>query len=184
MPSMPDHQQQILAIHGQFVRQLVEACQTPGRERDVATLLQSAQENGWERLVSALRQIVSGRRDLAVLNGLDEEDQVIAEAVLRGLQNPGSLPPAAAKPEPALAAPGLAGMIRAAATGNLEALQLVSNMAEQMSRVGGDMARVAGIMRPLINGERDPDRLTRGMSAQGRQLVAGLLEELSRHEIH
>ncbi len=63
------------------------------------------------------------------------------------------------KADPTLAAPGLAHMIQAAGSGNVQALTLVSQMAEQMSKVGGDMARVAGAIRPMINGERDPDKL-------------------------
>ena len=75
-------------------------------------------------------------------------------------------------------------MIHAAATGNSQALMLVSNMAEQMSTVGGSMSRLAAIIRPLINGERDPDRLCAGMDAEGEQLVLQILSELGQLEAH
>ncbi len=184
MSSLPDREQQMLAVHAAFIRQLVESAQTPGREQDVETLLQSARENGWTQLVATLRKIIGGSRSPEVLAGLDEEDSVIATAVMRGLQNPATLPPADAKPDATLAAPGLAGMIQAAASGNPQALQLVANMAEQMSKAGGDMAQLAGIIRPLINGERDPERLCKGMSSQGEQLVLNILKELGSQHVH
>ena len=53
-------------------------------------------------------------------------------------------------------------------------------MAEQMSGAGGDMARLAAIMRRLVNGERDADLLTRGMEAQGKGLVMSILKELEK----
>ena len=79
-----------------------------------------------------------------------------------------------------MAAPGLADIIHAASAGDAQALQLVASMAEQMSHVGGDMARLASIIRPLVNGERDPERLCREMSAQGQSLVLAILAELGR----
>jgi hypothetical protein len=184
MGVLPDRQQQILAFHGDFIRQLVEASQTHGREADVQTLLLSARQNGWEALAEALKKIVSGQQDRQVFNGLDEEDQVIAEAVLRGIQDPSTLPESQVQGDPTLAAPGIASMVQAAASGNVQALQLVANMAEQMSKAGGDMARLAAIIRPLINGERNADRLCQGMSTAGEQLVLNILTELGQNDVH
>ena len=180
MSTLLSRQEQMLAVHGPFIRQVVEASRIAGRERELETLLATAQQSGWQALVDALRQILAGRRDEAVLQGLDEEDRVIAEAVMRGLQNPETLPKADSGPNPAMAAPGLADMIQAAASGNVQALQLIANMAEQMSKAGGEMARVAAVIRPLINGERNVDKLCRGMSSQGEQLVLGILAELGK----
>ncbi len=184
MPMIANNQEQILTMHGPFIRQVVETSQIAGREPELETLLSTARHNGWLALVGALRRILAGRRDSGVLHGLDEEDRVIAEAVMRGLQDPATLPKRDIKPDPAMAAPGLAGMIQAAGSGNVQALQLVANMAEQMSKAGGDMARLAAVIRPLINGERDPDRLCKGMSTQGEQLVLGILAELGRADVH
>ena len=178
MPTLLSRHEQMLAVHGPFIRQVVEASQTTGREQEVETLLSTAQQSGWQALVEALRQILAGRREDAVLQGLDEEDRVIAEAVMGGLQNPETLPKPQTGADPAMAAPGLAGMIQAASSGNVQALQLVANMAEQMSKAGGEMARVAAVIRPLINGERNADKLCKGMSSQSEQLVLGILAEL------
>lgn len=184
MSIIPSRQEQIRAVHGPFIRQVVEASQIVGHEQALEVLLSTAQQNGWQALVNALRRILAGQRDDGVLQGLDEEDRVIAEAVMRGLQDPATLPKPDTKPDPAMAAPGLAGMIQAAGSGNVQALQLVADMAEQMSKAGGDMARLAAVIRPLINGERDPDKLCKGMSTQGEQLVLGILAELGRVDVH
>jgi len=178
MSTQLSRREQMLAVHGPFIRQVVEASRTPEREQDLEMLLESARQSGWQALVGALREILKGRRDTGVLQGLDEEDGVIAEAVMSGLQNPDTLPALETRPDPLMAAPGLAGMIQAAGSGDVRALQLVADMAEQMSNVGGDMAQLAAVIRPMINGERDPHKLCKGMSAQGEQLVLGILAEL------
>ena len=183
MSSMPDRQRQILAVHGPFIRQLVEFSRMPERQQDVQTLLGSAESNGWRALAAVLRPILAGRRDVNLL-GLDEEDRIIAEAVLLGLQDPATLPREDERPDPTLAAPGIAAMVQAAGSGDARALQLVADMAEQMSNVGGDMGRIAGIIRPLINGERDPDKLCKGMSTHGEQLVLNILQELGQSNVH
>jgi hypothetical protein len=147
---------------------------------DLEEVLRLSAQNGWLELVAALRKILAGRRDVSVLAGLDDEDRVIVESILRGLQDPRTLPDPGAGPDPTLAAPGIAAMLHAAAGADLQALRLLGHFAEQMSRAGGEMARLAGALRPLLNGERDPERLCRGMSTQGRGLVLSILEELAR----
>lgn len=182
MSNRPNRHEQIRIVHADFIRHVVETCQNPERKQDFEKLLCSAAENGWSDLVRAVRRISAGEQEQAAFAGLDEEDQVIAQAILRGIQDPSTLPDTHAKADPAVAAPGLAHMIHAAATGNARALMLVGNMADQMSTVGGSMGRLAAIIRPLINGERDPNRLCKGMDAQGESLVLGILGELGRLE--
>ncbi len=178
-----DRREQILSVHAAFINQVVALGPQAERQDDFNQLLKSAQENGWTDLVAAIRQIIhKGRRDMEILNGLDEEDRVIAEAILRGLQDPSTLPDPNAKPDPAMAAPGLAGMIHAAGSGNTQALQLIANMAEQMSKVGGPMAMLASVIRPLINGERDPDVLCKRLDSKSEAVVLGILEELRQLE--
>jgi hypothetical protein len=46
------------------------------------------------------------------------------------------------------------------------------------------MARLAGSLRPLVQGERDADKLTEGMSAEGEKLVLAILEELGKLDRH
>ena len=183
MTGLPDREEQIRLVHAAFIRQVVETCQGPERRQTFEQLVSAAEQQGWTDLGRALRRIAGGDRSVAVLVGLDEEDRVIAESVLRGLQEPASLPDTARAQDPAMAAPGLAHMIHAARS-NPEALALVGHMADQMSRVGGSMGRLAGVIRPLINGEREPDLLCRGMDTATAQLVLDILRELGRLEAH
>ena len=184
MPSLPDKHQQIITMHATFINQVVKFSQSEAHQNDYRTLLRTAEENGWENLANAIRQIVAGQREMSAIKGLDEEDQIIAEAIMRGLQNPATLPDPNAKPEATLAAPGLAGMIHTAARGNVEALTIISEMAEQMSKAGGPMAKLASVIRPMINGERDPHKLCKGMNTQTEQLIVNILDELGKLETH
>lgn len=180
MARLPDAVEQILQVHATFIHGVVQAVHNPALRAELEGALQAAEAQGWGRLVAALRQIVSGKRDRSVLLGLDEEDRVIAEAILAGIENPATLPPIESQPNPAAAAPGLAAMIDAAARGDMQAFTALANMAEQMVKGGGEMAKLGGIMRRLVNGERDDKALTRGMGAMGRALVRDILDELAR----
>ena len=177
-----NRQQQILTVHAAFINQVVQCLQNSHRRGELEQLIKSAEDNGWTDLGAAIRRIAAGRRDIELLNGLDEEDQAIAEAVLRGLQDPSTLPDPKAAPDPSQAAPGLAHMIHAAASGNPQALQLIANMAEQMSKAGGPMARLAAVIRPMINGEREPEKLCQKMDSKTEEMVLGILSELNRLE--
>jgi hypothetical protein len=46
------------------------------------------------------------------------------------------------------------------------------------------MARLAGLVRRLVNGERDAGALGRGLSVRTRQLLHSILEELGRLDRH
>lgn len=184
MPEFPDHHQQIRLAHAEFIRQAAATCASAERRHEFDALLASARENGWTALAAALERVAAGERGRTLFAGLDEEDQIITEAVLRGLQDPSTLPDPAQGQDPALAAPGLAHMIHAAGAGNAQALMLIGNLAEQMSHAGGALARLAAVIRPLINGERDPQRLSKGMDAQGERLVHDILDELGKLEGH
>lgn len=181
---VPDRRQQIIQAHAAFICQTVELLQRPEARQQLETLLRHAADNGWHALAATVRQFAGGRRELGAAQGLDEEDQVIAEAILRGLQDPATLPDPRQQADPTLAAPGLAHMIHAAGSGDVKALTLISQMAEQMGKVDGDMRRVAAVIRPMINGERDPDRLCARLDTRGRQLVLQILEELGRLSAH
>ncbi len=177
-----NRREQILSVHALFINEVVKSGTDPDRKVEFEQLLKAAENNEWTDLVAAIRRIMGGRRDIEILNGLDEEDQVIAEAILKGLQDPSTLPDPNAKPDPAQAAPGLASMINAAATGNVQALQLIAEMADQMSRAGGPMAQLASVIRPLINGERNPDKLCNKLDGPTEEMVLGILEELKSLE--
>jgi hypothetical protein len=180
MADLPDAVQQVLTMHAPFIHTVVNALRDRSQLPQLMATLNAAEQQGWPKLVAALRLVVNGQRDPGVKLGLDEEDRIIVDAVLRGIENPASLPSIEQKVSGAAAAPGLAAMITAARSGDAKALAVLADMAEQMLRAGGDMARLGGMMRRLINGEQDVEVLTKGMGAMGRQLVLSILDELGK----
>ncbi len=184
MPSLPEKTEQIMQAHAGLIHRVVMACQNRAIVPDLEDILRQAADNGWTELVAAVRKVLAGQREVSAFRHLDEEDFTIIEAMLRGIQNPATLPDLSTEIDGNMAAPGLAAMIHAARSGNIEALQLVANMATQMMQAGGDMARIAAIVRPLVTGERDADKLCEGMGEAGQKLVLGILRELAKLEAH
>lgn len=184
MAELPDAVEQVRRMHAPFIHAVVGALRDRSRIPELLPALAAAEQQGYAGLVGALRRIVDGSRDASLKLGLDEEDRVIVDAVLRGLENPASLPPLDQQPDGRAAAPGLAAMITASGRGDAQALAALANMAEQMLRAGGDMARLGGVMRRLVNGERDADTLMKGMGPLGRQLLLDILSELGKAGLH
>lgn len=184
MSELPDAAEQVRRMHAPFIHAVVGALRDRSALPELMRTLAAAEQQGWARLAAAMRQIIDGKRDAEVKLGLDEEDRIIVEAVLQGLENPASLPALDEKPDGRAAAPGLAAMIAAAGHGDAKALAVLADMAEQMLRAGGDMARLGGIMRRLVNGERDADPLMKGMGPLGRQLLLDILSELGKAGLH
>lgn len=180
--SLPDTKEQILQSHTGLIHRVVMHCNNPGSVPDMEQVLQMAADNDWTALVAVIRDIMSGNRDESVLLALDEEDRVIAESILQGLQDPNTLPPLETDIDSDMAAPGIAGLIHASRNGNVQALQIVGNMAKQMLEAGGDMGILAGRIRPLVDGERDADKLTENMTNKGEKLMLQILEELLKLE--
>lgn len=184
MATLPDKDQQIIDAHMGLIHRVVIACQKADAVPDLEEILKQAEQNDWKQLVATIRKILAGSRSEALLKGLDEEDQVIITSILRGLQNPETLPDLTKTIDGGMAAPGIAAMVRGAREGNIETLQMLGGMAQQMLQAGGDMARLSGILRPMIEGERDADKLTSGMGPEGEKLVVKILEELAKTDIH
>jgi hypothetical protein len=180
MTILPEKDQQIIDAHTGLIHRVVIACQNPQLVPDLGPILKQAEDNGWTSLVATVRRILSGKRDDSLLRGLDEEDGIIVAAILRGLQNPQTLPDLQKGFDAGMAAPGIAAMIHGSRQGNLETLQLLSGMAQQMMQAGGDMARLAAILRPMIQGEREPEKLGQGMSDKGQKLVQSIVDELAK----
>jgi hypothetical protein len=182
MSTTPDLKEQILQSHSGLIHRIVMHCNKPGSVPDLEQVLQQAEDNDWNQLVAAIREIMAGKRDESILQGLDSEDRTIVEAILRGLQDPSTLPDLQTDFDASMAAPGIAGLIHASRRGNLQALQIVGNLAKQMLAAGGDMGILSGRLRPLIEGERDADKLTEKMSPKGQKLMLDIIEELLKLE--
>ncbi len=180
MAQLPSAVEQVLRVHAAFIHTIVNALRDRSQLPDLIKQLDAAEQAGWAKLVGALRHVINGRRDPSIKLGLDEEDCILLDAVLGGLDNPATLPPLNAQPDGSGAAPGLAALVDASARGDAQAMAVLANMAEQMMKAGGDMAILGGRMRRLINGERDADQLIAGMGPLGRDLIISLLDELAR----
>ena len=180
MTSIPDQEEQIRLSHAVLIHQVVHACQNDTAKQQLKPMLDMASQQNWHELVAAINKIVAGERSESLFVNLDDEDKIIVKSILLGLQNPATLPDVQQKADPTMAAPGLASMINAACHGDAGALQAASLMAEQMTKTQGDMRQLGGIMKRLIDGERDPNVLTKKMTANGKQLVMQLLDELGK----
>jgi hypothetical protein len=178
----PDVNEQILQSHAGLIHRVVMHCNNPGSVPDLEQVLKQAEDNDWKQLVAAIREIIAGKREESVLLGLDSEDRTIVESILLGLQDPSTMPDLEADFDSSMAAPGIASLVHASRKGNVQALQLVGNMAKQMLAAGGDMGILSGRLRPLIEGERDPDKLTEKMTDKGQKLMLDIIEELIKLE--
>ena len=61
---------------------------------------------------------------------------------------------------------------------------MLGAMADQMSRTKGDMARFSTLIKPLVDGERDIDKLCSKMGDTGEKLVTLIVKELRKMETH
>ena len=177
-----DKTEQIRQAHAGLIHRVVMAAQNPASVPDLENILKQALDNGWSDLVATIRKILSGNRDMGLLRTLDEDDTIIIRSILEGIQNPGTLPDLNKEIDGSMAAPSIAAMVRGARTGDIQALEMLGNMATQMMQAGGDMARLAAIIRPLVLGERDPNKLCEGMSDHGEKLVLDILNHLNQAE--
>jgi hypothetical protein len=184
MSNIPSQEEQIRLSHAVLIHQVVHACQNDNARQQLKPMLEMASQQNWHELVKAINKILAGQRGENLFIGLDDEDKIIIKSILLGLQNPASLPEVQQQADPTMAAPGLATMINAACRGDVQALQAASFMADQMINTQGDMRQLGGIMKRLIDGERNPDVLTTKMSANGKQLVMQLLDELNKLGTH
>lgn len=182
MATLPDRKQQIMVVHAELIKRVVDACGNALKIDALEPVLKASEKNGWQTLVARIRSILKGQRDAALLNGLDEEDSVIIDAILRGLQDPNTLAALNQPVGPEHAAPGLAVMIYGTARGDAHSLEMIGTMAQQMLSMGDDMARISGRLRDLVDGEREPDKLCKGLGSAAEKLMLGVIAELHKLE--
>lgn len=183
--SLPSYEEQIIQAHAGLIIQIVYAVFQAEKRPEAEASISQLRSFGETGLADAIQSILDGSREITqIRQGLDDEDVVIVEAILRGIQNPDTLPQVSEQGDAAAAAPGLAHIIHAAATGNAQALQVLGVMSEQMLASGGDMARLSAVMKRLVDGERDAELLSKGMGAQGESLLLSILDELAKLQAH
>lgn len=179
-----EKQEQILQTHAGLITSVVQCTQNPEMRQQLDVALQRSAQNGWENLVMAIMKILDGNRDESLLKTLDDEDYVIAEAILKGIQDPSTLPKVEEQANASMAAPMLAKLISEASRGDHNAIIMLGGMADQMSAAGGDMANVGAVLKNMIDGERDTDKLCTRVGAQGESLIVSILAELAKLDVH
>ncbi len=184
MPITPEKKQQILQTHASLVLAVVQTIHNPELKPHLEQVLLQSAQNGWQDLVTVINKIVAGSRDQSLLNALDEEDAVIVDSILLGLQDPATLPKVEQSGDATKAAPMLAQLINDARHGDHNALAMLGSMAEQMSRAGDDMANLGAVLKNMIDGERSVDKLCSRMGVQGESLIIQILNELARLDVH
>jgi hypothetical protein len=176
--------EQIIQEHSELIHRVVMQCNSPGTVPDMELVLQQAEDNDWIKLVAAIRVLIMGNRDRAMLDELDGEDRIIVDAMLRGIEDPKTLPLLQADFESHMTAPGIAGLMRAAMGGHAQAQQILITMTNSLIQDGGELGAMAGRLRPMIEGERDVDKLCANLSEQGKKMIADILHELQIYEAH
>ncbi len=176
------NKEEILQDHSTLIHRVVMHCNEPGSVADLEQILQLAEGNDWQKLVASIRNIMSGNRERALLHDLDEEESIIIESILNGLEDPGTLPTVTADLNSALAAPGIASLIHASMQGNTESLRIISNLTKKMQDSGGYYSNIAEAIKSMIDGERDLAKLTADISEQEQKLLAEILTELTAIE--
>jgi len=180
----PEKREQIIQTHASLIIGVVQSIHNPALKPQLDQALNLSEQNGWANLVATIRKILDGNRDEGILKSLDEEDAVIAEAILKGLQDPTTLPNPEQQADGSLAAPMLAGLINDASHGDHNAVIMLGGMAEQMSQAGGDMANLGAVLKDMIDGERNVDKLCSKTGDSGESLILQIIEELKKLEVH
>ncbi|MBE9559997.1 MAG: hypothetical protein IMF15_04370 [Proteobacteria bacterium] len=176
--------EQILNTHASLILSVVQTIHQPEFKPQLDQVLQQSEQNGWRDLVAVIKKIMDGNRDQALVNGLDEEDAVIVDSILRGLQDPDTLPKQQEAGDASKAGPMMARLIDEARRGDHNALAMLGSMAEQMSAAGGDLANLGAVLKEMIDGERSVDKLCTRMGPQGESLITQILSELAKLDTH
>ena len=119
---MIEKREQVRQMHAPFIHALVKACQNEQERLAFEPQIKVLQQQGWDQLAVVAQRILNGDRSETLLHELDEEDTIIITSVLDGIRNPNTLPDLNARPKASDAAPGLASIIHAAASGDAGAL--------------------------------------------------------------
>ena len=180
----PDKLEQILQTHAGLINAVVQTIQNPELRPQLDHVLKQSEQNGWGTLVAAIRKIVAGSRDNNLLAGQDDEDRIIIDAILKGIQDPTTLPKPEQQGDATTAAPMLAQLVHDAGRGDHDAVIMLGGLAEQMSNAGGDLSNLSAVIKTMIDGERDIDKLCTRMGPQGESLITAIISELGKLDSH
>ena len=185
--------QEMLRRHGDLVKGAVAAVVDPSKQPALDEVLAKRVEQGWTKLVVAIRLILDGERDEdALCDPLDSEDSVIVAAVLRGIADPESLK-TIPSPEPATEGdetadqvaqqlrkhlPLIAAVIDAA--GNPEARPRLDPILQKME--GNGWGSLVTAIRRIIEGERNTETLLAGLDEEDTLIAGAILAGIENPE--
>lgn len=170
--------EELLKLHAALLHDVVNACHDKDKQVELLNMLNEAENNGWQKLCEAIRAILSGQRDESVLEGLDEEDAILIQAILIGIDNPQTLPENNLDQQRDDAAAGLATTIAAACQGDQRAMELIAHMEQTFQENPTEMGAIGNAIRRMVNGERSVITLVEGMDNSSALLVEQILKEL------
>lgn len=174
--------EQLLKLHASLLHEVVEACHDQGKQIELLNMLSEAEQNGWQKLCEAIRSILAGTRDESVMDGLDEEDVILIQAILIGIDNPETLPDANLEQQRDDAALGLASAIAAACQGDQKAMELIAHMEQTFQENPTEMGGIGNAIRKMVNGERSIVSLAEGLDTSSTKMIEHILEELKTVE--
>jgi hypothetical protein len=123
------------------------------------SLGQLADSEDWSELVRVLRRVLAGDRDRESLTrGLDEIDTAILDRTLDAIADRLQIMPPVDPWSPIITA------VAAAARGAQAIQPGLSQLLDQLAETS-DWSALAAVLRRILAGERDPDRLTEGLDA-------------------
>lgn len=178
MDHKPKQVEELLKLHAELLHDVVNACHDKDKQVELLAMLNEAENNGWQKLCEAIRTILSGQRDESVLDGLDEEDAILIQAILIGIENPETLPKHDLEAQRNDAAIGLASTIASACQGDPKAMELIAHMEQTFLENPTEMGAMGNAIRKMVNGERSAVTLVENMDSTSSMLIEHVLKEL------
>lgn len=144
--------------------------------------LEQAEKNGWTDLVASVRKIISGVRDIAEFPDLDNEDRTVINGILKGIEDPASLPAVENSVEPDKIGTTIANYVYETNAGNKDARNNLNILSAELISGPGDLKQIASVIGLLVQGERDKQVLCGNMGHTGIAIIESILEEMTRLE--
>ena len=182
---MTPYQRQIASTHLELI-QLAAYANSAEQQQQLQQLVEHMQNDGWHNLSLAM-QAQCGLKPVDLLTdspqALDEEDQAILELIHFAQKQPAAFAEfaqAAQSAQQHTAAQALAALVYAATQGEREALEALAEL-QQAADSPAALATSSALIA-MIEGERDPARLSQNLPDEQAQLIRNILLQLDAFE--
>ncbi|MBA3581894.1 MAG: hypothetical protein H0W44_05500 [Gammaproteobacteria bacterium] len=173
---------ELVALHASLIHEVIAAITQPTKRPALYSGLDIATQNGWGALANAVRKILDGERSLDILDNMDHDDAVIVAAILRGIQDPNTLPSLDTAQDPAGAPSSLAQLIHTAGRGDANSERLLQQFMNDMM-VNDEMRKLSVALHHMRNGERHYQALSANMQPRTSELTRAILDELIKLDV-